>query len=74
MPNNMMPLFSCYIVMNSEKGVRWTQGDHMQYGQINTIEPRHEKTCLRVCDHGRLKQACAATEAKWRLLISDIET
>ena len=27
------------------------------------FEPRHEKTCLRVCDQVRLKPACAAN---WR--------
>ena len=31
--------------------------------QFSVIEPRHEKTCLRVCDQGRLRPACAATEA-----------
>ena len=34
------------------------------------FEPRHDKTCLR----GRLKPACAATEARLRLKIYDIET
>ena len=44
------------------------------YTCSHTIEPRHEKTCLRVFDQVRLKSACAATEARWRLKISDIET
>ena len=35
-------------------------------------EPRHEKT--GVCDQGRLKSACVATEAGSRLGISDIES
>ena len=32
------------------------------------------KPVLGICDHGRLGQACSATEASWRLEISDIET
>ena len=38
------------------------------------FEPRHKQICLRGCDQGRLKQACAAREARQRLEISDIET
>ena len=38
------------------------------------IEPRNEKPVFGVCDQGRLKLACAAIEASWRLAISDIET
>ena len=32
------------------------------------------KPVFRVCDQGRLKPTCAATEARQRLVISDIET
>ena len=32
------------------------------------------KTVFEICDQGRLKPACAATEAKKRLEVSDIET
>ena len=38
------------------------------------IAPRREKTCLRSLQPGRPKPACSATEARWRLDISDIET
>ena len=37
-------------------------------------EPRHEKHVCGVCDQVRHKPACAATEARKRLEISDIET
>ena len=30
---------------------------------VKQNEPRHEKTCLRVCDQVRLKPACSAKEA-----------
>ena len=38
------------------------------------IEPRQEKIYLRGLRPGRHKPACAATEARQRLEISDIET
>ena len=42
--------------------------------QFPSFEPRHEKTCLHVCDQGRLKPACTAIEARQGLEILDIET
>ena len=35
-------------------------------------EPHQEKACLLVFDQVRLKPVCSATEARWRLEISDI--
>ena len=41
----------------------------------DTLEPRHEKTCLRGCFRpGKTQTACTATEDNYRLEISDIET
>ena len=41
---------------------------------IQLFEPRHEKTCLQVCDQVRLKPACSATETSCSLEILGIET
>ena len=38
----------------------------------NIIEPRHEKTCLRVCVQVRLKPACSAIETSQSLEILDL--
>ena len=41
---------------------------------VNQMSLVARKPVFGVCDHGRLKPACSATEARQRLEISDLET
>ena len=54
--------------MSNKQTQNWTYSNTKALS-TGTYEPRHEKTCLR-----GLRPACTATEASWRLQISDIES
>ena len=59
---------------NSQKTKNFKVINTLHYSMVLDISLIRRKPVFGVCDKGRLEPACAATEARYRLGISDIET